>query len=115
MRVRPYSAFAEPIGDRCLDMDDIPKNNMFLVMPAIGLVLFLAALDQTIVATALPVIVEHFNGTPSDYAWVGTSYLLAMTLMTPINGRLSDIIGRKPLLYAAIIIFLRERSLGHAR
>ncbi|OCF41988.1 hypothetical protein I317_04180 [Kwoniella heveanensis CBS 569] len=71
----------------------------------IGLVLFLAALDQTIVATALPTIAEDLHSTPSQYSWVGTSYLLASTLQTPINGRVSDIVGRKPMLYAAIIIF----------
>ncbi|WWC92921.1 uncharacterized protein L201_007884 [Kwoniella dendrophila CBS 6074] len=87
------------------DVPDIPKNNLKLVMPAIGLVLFLSALDQTIVATALPTIAEDLNASPSQYSWVGTSYLLASTLQTPINGRVSDIIGRKPMLYAAIIIF----------
>ncbi|WVF68426.1 hypothetical protein IAT40_003191 [Kwoniella sp. CBS 6097] len=87
------------------DVPDIPENNLALVMPAIGLVLFLAALDQTIVATALPTIAEDLHSTPSQYSWVGTSYLLASTLQTPINGRVSDIVGRKPMLYAAIIVF----------
>ncbi|WVW86801.1 hypothetical protein I302_108856 [Kwoniella bestiolae CBS 10118] len=87
------------------DVPDLPKNNLKLVMPAIGLVLFLSALDQTIVATALPTIAEDLHASPSEYSWVGTSYLLASTLQTPINGRVSDIIGRKPMLYAAIIIF----------
>ncbi|WWC95488.1 hypothetical protein V866_002352 [Kwoniella sp. B9012] len=87
------------------DVPDIPKNNLKLVMPAIGLVLFLSALDQTIVATALPTIAEDLHASPSEYSWVGTSYLLASTLQTPINGRVSDIIGRKPMLYAAIIVF----------
>lgn len=58
-----------------------------------------------IIATALPTIATKFNATPSEYSWVATAYQLAMTLLTPINGRVSDIIGRKPLLYAAIIIF----------
>ncbi|WRT69577.1 uncharacterized protein IL334_006566 [Kwoniella shivajii] len=84
---------------------DFPENNLKVVMPAIGLVLFLAALDQTIVATALPTIAEDLHASPSEYSWVGTSYLLASTLQTPINGRVSDIIGRKPMLYAAIVIF----------
>ncbi|WWC73552.1 uncharacterized protein I206_107524 [Kwoniella pini CBS 10737] len=87
------------------DVPDLPKNNLKLVMPAIGLVLFLSALDQTIVATALPTIAEDLGASPSQYSWVGTSYLLASTLQTPINGRVSDIIGRKPMLYAAIIVF----------
>ncbi|ORY34911.1 major facilitator superfamily domain-containing protein [Naematelia encephala] len=87
------------------DMDDIPKNNLLLVFPAIGLVLFLAALDQTIVATALPTIAKELNATPSEYSWVGTAYMLAMTLLTPVNGRVSDLIGRKPMLYVAIVDF----------
>ncbi|WVQ79303.1 hypothetical protein IAT38_001400 [Cryptococcus sp. DSM 104549] len=87
------------------EVPDLPKNNLALVMPAIGLVLFLAALDQTIVATALPTIAEDLKSSPSEYSWVGTSYMLAATLQTPINGRVSDIVGRKPMLYAAIVIF----------
>ncbi|WWD20193.1 hypothetical protein CI109_104669 [Kwoniella shandongensis] len=86
-------------------MPDLPKNNLKIVMPAIGLVLFLAALDQTIVSTALPTIAQDLNSSPSEYSWVGTSYLLASSLQTPINGRVSDIVGRKKMLYAAIIIF----------
>jgi hypothetical protein len=68
-------------------MDALPQNNLWLVMPAyvtlvtsctqahdtsIGLVLFLAALDISIVSTALPTIAEDLNATPSEYSWVGT-------------------------------------------
>lgn len=67
---------------------------------------FVAALDQTVVATALPTIAAEFNATPSQYSWVGTSYLLTQTLMTPINGRVTDIIGRKPMLYAAVLLLM---------
>ncbi|CAD6564136.1 MAG: hypothetical protein TREMPRED_003874 [Tremellales sp. Tagirdzhanova-0007] len=91
--------------ERGKDMDELPNNNLMLVMPAIGLVLFLAALDMSIVATALPTIADELHATPSQYAWVGTAYTLAMTLQTPINGRVSDIVGRKPMLYAAIVVF----------
>lgn len=72
----------------------------------LGLVAFVAALDQTVVATALPTIAADFGATPSQYAWVGTSYLLTQTLMTPINGRVTDIIGRKPMLYSAVFILM---------
>lgn len=88
------------------DQDELPKNNLLVVMPSVGLVLFLGALDQTIVATALPVIAEDLGATASQYSWVGTAYLLAMALMTPINGRVSDIVGRKPMLYVAIAFFI---------
>jgi len=90
-------------GDQ--EMDALPDNNLLIVMPAIGLVLFLAALDMSIVATALPTIADQLNASPSEYSWVGTAYTLAMTLQTPINGRVSDIVGRKPMLYAAITVF----------
>ncbi|KAL1408240.1 hypothetical protein Q8F55_005046 [Vanrija albida] len=87
------------------DVAAIPENNLWIVMPSIGLVLFLSALDQTIIATALPTIAEKFNASPSEFSWVATAYQLAMTLLTPVNGRVSDIIGRKPMLYAAIVVF----------
>lgn len=67
--------------------------------------LFLAALDQTIVATALPRIVADLQGL-EFYAWTSTSYLLASTTMIPIYGKLSDIYGRKPVVLTGIIVFL---------
>lgn len=91
--------------DIAIELDTTPKNNLALVMPSIGLVLFLAALDQTVVATALPTIATELSATPSDYSWIGASYLLATVLVTPINGRVSDIVGRKPMVYIATAIF----------
>ncbi|KAI5455350.1 hypothetical protein NCC49_000164 [Naganishia albida] len=87
------------------ELDEIPYNNYYLVMPSLMLVLFLAALDQTIVSTALPTIAEKFHATSSQYSWVGTSYLLASTIMTPLWGRLTDIVGRKQVLYPGIVVF----------
>ncbi|KAJ9107602.1 hypothetical protein QFC21_001061 [Naganishia friedmannii] len=84
---------------------ELPYNNFYLVMPALMLVLFLAALDQTIVSTALPTIAEKFHATSSQYSWVGTSYLLASTIMTPLWGRVTDIVGRKYILYPGIVVF----------
>nr|WP_315259351.1 MDR family MFS transporter [uncultured Duganella sp.] len=73
----------------------------------IGLVIMigLAALDQSIVATALPRIVSDLGGM-AHLSWVVTAYVLASTATMPLYGKLSDQYGRKPLLYAAIIIFL---------
>ncbi|BEJ12224.1 hypothetical protein CspHIS471_0206840 [Cutaneotrichosporon sp. HIS471] len=93
------------------EIDELPNNNLLIVMPSLCLVLFLAALDQTIIATALPTIMAQFGASPSQYSWVITSYQLAMTLLTPINGRVSDIIGRKPMLYAAIVVFTISSAL----
>ncbi|KZV73419.1 MFS amino acid permease [Peniophora sp. CONT] len=83
----------------------LPPNNIPVVFSALMLTVFLAALDQTIVATALPTIVERLGG-GSNYSWVGSSYLLAAAALSPLYGKLSDITGRKPILYTTIVIFL---------
>jgi EmrB/QacA subfamily drug resistance transporter len=75
------------------------------VFAALMLGMFLAALDQTIVSTALPTIVGDLGGL-NHLSWVVTSYLLASTVSTPIYGKLGDMYGRKPVFLAAIIIFL---------
>ena len=67
--------------------------------------LFLAALDQTIVATALPHIVADIGGFES-YSWVITAYVLAMAVTVPLYGKLGDIHGRRLLYIAAIIALL---------
>ncbi len=69
------------------------------------LALFLGALDQTIVATALPRIVEDLNGL-SRYAWVATSYLVASTALVPIYGKLADMYSRKTIELVAVGFFL---------
>ena len=66
---------------------------------------FLAALDQTIVATALPTIVTDLGGL-NRFAWVVTSYMLASTTSIPIMGKLSDIYGRKYLLIGGVTVFI---------
>ncbi|MBM9621847.1 MDR family MFS transporter [Streptomyces zhihengii] len=78
------------------------------VLVAIGALLLgmlLAALDQTIVATALPTIVSELGGM-DHLSWVVTAYLLASTAATPLWGKLGDQYGRKKLFQAAIVIFL---------
>ena len=74
----------------------------------------LAALDQTIVATALPTIVGDLGGL-DHLAWVVTTYLLATTVSTPLYGKLGDLYGRKPLFLVAIVIFLVGSVLCGAR
>src|SRR5215218_1563931 len=75
------------------------------VFAALMLGMFLAALDQTIVSTALPTIVGDLGGL-EHLSWVVTSYLLASTASTPLYGKLGDMYGRKPMFLAAILIFL---------
>src|ERR671915_243807 len=72
--------------------------------------ILLAALDQTIVATALPAIVDDLGGLTS-YSWVITSYILAMTVTVPLYGKLGDIYGRRRLWMVAISIFLLGSAL----
>ncbi|MGA1670671.1 MAG: MFS transporter, partial [Candidatus Nanopelagicaceae bacterium] len=67
--------------------------------------ILLAALDQTIVSTALKSIVEEFNGL-EHYTWVVTAYLLTSTAVTPLYGKISDIYGRRPVYIFAIGTFL---------
>jgi len=81
------------------------------VFAALMLGMFLAALDQTIVSTALPTIVGDLGGL-NQLSWVVTSYLLASTVSTPIYGKLGDMYGRKPVFLAAILIFLAGSMLA---
>ena len=83
-----------------------------LVLATIGLMLglFLAALDQTIVGTALPRIVAELQGL-DYYSWVLTAYLVTSTTMTPISGKLGDLFGRKPLLIVGMAGFVLASAL----
>src|SRR4051794_7555270 len=69
------------------------------------LVMLLASLDQTIVSTALPTIVGELGGL-EHLSWVVTAYLLAVTVVTPLYGKLGDQFGRKVVLQAALVLFL---------
>jgi len=75
------------------------------IVLGIMLAMFLGALDQTIVATALPTIGRHF-GDLGDLAWVVTAYLLTGTAVTPLYGKLSDIHGRRVMMLIAIVLFV---------
>src|SRR6187431_729574 len=75
------------------------------VFGALMLGMFLAALDQTIVSTALPTIVRDLGGL-EHLSWVVTAYLLAVTAVTPLYGKLGDLYGRKIVLQGALVIFL---------
>jgi EmrB/QacA subfamily drug resistance transporter len=91
--------------------DGEPANNVVVVFSALMLVVFLAALDQTIVATALPTIVGDLHGV-NQLTWVTTAYLLTSTIGLPIYGKLGDLFGRKGLFIFAIAIFLIGSALS---
>ncbi len=80
-------------------------KSIMVIMGALMLTLLLAALDQTIVSTALPRIASDFNAL-NELSWVVTAYLLTSAVTTPIYGKLSDLYGRKKMLAIAIILFL---------
>jgi EmrB/QacA subfamily drug resistance transporter len=86
-------------------LPDLERRRILLIIGALMCGMFLAALDQTIVSTALPTIVGDLNG-GSHIAWVVTAYLLATTVSTPLWGKLGDQYGRKIFFQAAILIFL---------
>ncbi|MFI2367487.1 DHA2 family efflux MFS transporter permease subunit [Streptomyces sp. NPDC018833] len=81
------------------------RRTVLVAIGALLLGMLLAALDQTIVATALPTIVSELGGM-DHLSWVVTAYMLASTAATPLWGKLGDQYGRKKLFQAAIVIFL---------
>lgn len=83
----------------------ITKREKVLVMLAVMSAMFLAALDQSIVGTALPRIVNEFNGL-NKLSWVITAYLLTSTIAVPIAGKLSDIFGRRRMISIGIVTFV---------
>jgi EmrB/QacA subfamily drug resistance transporter len=85
-------------------------RQILLVMSGLMLGLFLAALDQTIVSTALPTIVGDFHRS-NLLSWVITAYLLASTASTPLWGKVGDLYGRKRVFQLAIVVFLVASAL----
>ena len=83
----------------------LTHRQILIVFSGLMLGMFLAALDQTIVGTALPTIVNSLHGL-NHISWVVTAYLLTSTISTPLYGKLSDQFGRKGLFQLAIVIFL---------
>ncbi len=81
------------------------RPRILTVFAALTAVMLLAALDQTIVSTALPTIVGELGGI-EHLSWIVTSYMLATTVVTPLYGKLGDLFGRKLVLQIAIVLFL---------
>lgn len=83
----------------------LDKRRLWIILGTLMLTMLLAALDQTIVSTALPTITSDLGGL-SEISWVVTAYLLASTASTPIWGKLSDLYGRKIMLQSSVAIFV---------
>src|SRR5437868_12062815 len=83
----------------------IGHRQVLVAFSGLVLAMLLAALDSTIVSTALPTIVGQLGGL-ERLAWVVTAYLLAQTVVTPVYGKLGDLYGRRIVMQSAIVVFL---------
>lgn len=83
----------------------VDRRQVLVIFSGLMLAMLLAALDSTIVATALPTIVGDLGGL-EHLSWVVTAYLLAQTVVTPLYGKLGDLYGRKIVFQTAIVVFL---------
>lgn len=83
----------------------LSHRQILIAFSGLVLAMLLAALDSTIVSTALPTIVSELGGL-EHLAWVVTGYLLAQTIVTPVYGKLGDLYGRKIVMQSAIVLFL---------
>jgi len=88
----------------------VPRPRVGVIFAGLMLVVLLAALDQTIVATALPTIVGDLGGL-DRLSWVTSAFLLAQTAVTPLYGKLGDLYGRKRILQSAVLLFLAGSAL----
>jgi len=88
----------------------LDRRRVLVVISGLMLVMLLASLDQTIVSTALPTIVSELGGL-EHLSWVVTAYLLAVTAVTPLYGKLGDQFGRKVVLQGALLLFLAGSAL----
>jgi EmrB/QacA subfamily drug resistance transporter len=89
----------------------LSRGRLISVLVGVMLGMLLAALDQSIVSTALPRVIASLGGL-DHYAWVATAYLLASTVSIPLYGKLSDIYGRRPFFIGGMVIFLIGSALS---
>ena len=83
----------------------LSHKQILVVMGGLMAGMFLAALDQSIVGVALPKITSDLGGL-DKLSWVVTAYLLTSTAATPLWGKISDLLGRRPIFQSAIVVFL---------
>ncbi len=105
-RIPGHLPSSDAISDAVpLGFHNLPRRQVFITLGGVLLAMFLSALDQTVVGTALPQIIADLKGF-EHYTWVATAYLLTATIMMPIVGRLTDMYGRKWFYIVGIAIFL---------
>ncbi|KAF8807249.1 MFS general substrate transporter [Phlegmacium glaucopus] len=119
----PVDGSASSIASSSVCLED-PKTyhhnlstlRLLIVHIGAALTLFLATTDATVVSTSLPTIASELQASPIQYTWVGVAYLLTQTAFQPLYGRVSDLVGRKNVLYSSIAIFALGSALcGAAR
>ncbi|HKW46285.1 MAG TPA: MFS transporter, partial [Gemmatimonadaceae bacterium] len=93
------------VASRAVRPSPLSHQQILVVFSGLVLGMLLAALDSTIVSTALPTIVGELGGL-ARLSWVVTAYLLAQTVVTPLYGKIGDLYGRKGVLQSAIVLFL---------
>lgn len=109
----PASAGGQP-GQPPLALGEfMTSRQKFLLMNSLMLCMFVSALDQSIIATAMPKILADLGGFKL-LSWVFTTYLLASTVVVPVVGKLSDMFGRKPFLLAGIALFVGASAMAGA-
>ena len=101
----PAGVPAAPVDER------VDRRTLTLLFLTLMVVMLLASLSQMVLSSALPTLVGELNGV-EHLSWVITAYLLAATVTMPIYGKVSDLLGRKPLLLAAVILFIVGSVLG---
>src|SRR5215216_610632 len=101
----PASASPAPVTSATPTADYLSHRQILVVMGGLMAGMFLAALDQSIVGVALPKITSELGGL-DKLSWVVTAYLLTSTAATPLWGKISDLLGRRPIFQAAIVVFL---------
>ena len=99
------SASDSPVADTTPAGGYLTHRQILVVMGGLMAGMFLAALDQSIVGVALPKITSELGGL-DKLSWVVTAYLLTSTAATPLWGKISDLLGRRPIFQAAIVVFL---------
>src|SRR3954454_23605736 len=93
-----------------MPVETLDRRRILVVVSGLMLVMLLASLDQTIVSTALPTIVRELGGL-EHLSWVVHAFLPAVTVVTPLYGKLGDQFGRKLALQGALVLFLAGSAL----
>lgn len=93
------------------ELPPLTRQQQVLTLAGTLLAMFLAALDQTVVATAGPDMQRSLHLAPGLYAWITTAYLVSSTVLVPVYGRLSDLYGRKLILVIGVVIFVVASAL----